>query len=103
MMKRNYSIDIPREQIEAFCKKHHICKFSVFGSALRQDFSPDSDIDILVEFHPEYTPGLIKLAGIEIELSNIIGRKVDLRTPQDLSRYFRQEVIESAEVQYAEI
>ena len=103
VMKRNYPIDIPKEIIEAFCKKHHICKFSVFGSALRQDFRPDSDIDILVEFHPDYTPGLIKLAGIEIELSNLIGRKVDLRTPQDLSRYFRQEVIESAEVQYAEI
>jgi len=103
MMKRNYSIDLPRERIVAFCKKHHICKFSVFGSALRKDFRSDSDIDILVEFHPDYIPGLIKLAGIEIELSNIIGRKVDLRTPQDLSRYFRQEVMESAEVQYAEI
>jgi predicted nucleotidyltransferase len=103
VMKRNLSINIPRKRIEAFCKKHHICKFSVFGSALRQDFRPDSDIDILVEFHQDYTPGLITLAGIEIELSNILGRKVDLRTPQDLSRYFRQEVIESAEIQYAEI
>ena len=102
-MKRIFSIDIPREIIEAFCKKHHICKLSIFGSALRQDFRSDSDIDVLVEFHADNTPGLIKLAGIEIELSNLMGRKVDLRTPQDLSRYFRQEAIESAEVQYAEI
>jgi len=103
VMKRNFSIDIPREIIEAFCKKHHIRTLSIFGSALRQDFRSDSDIDVLVEFHTSNTPGLIKLAGIEIELSNLIGRKVDLRTPQDLSRYFRQEVIENAEVQYAEI
>ena len=103
MMKSIFSIDIPRKIIEAFCKKHHIRKLSIFGSALRQDFRSDSDIDVLVEFHTSNTPGLIKLAGIEIELSNLIGRKVDLRTPQDLSRYFRQEVIESAEVQYAEI
>lgn len=102
-MKRIFSINIDGEIIEAFCKKHHIRKLSIFGSALRQDFRSDSDIDILVEFHSDNTPGLIKLAGIEIELSNLIGRKVDLKTPQDLSRYFRQEVVESAEVQYAEI
>ena len=101
MKKQN--IDIPNKKIAEFCRRHHIRRLALFGSALRDDFTPDSDIDILVEFHPEYTPGLIKLAGIEIELSNILGRKVDLRTPQDLSRYFRQEVIESAEVQYAEI
>ena len=102
-MKRKLLIDISSERIEAFCKKHYIRKLSVFGSALRIDFRSDSDIDILVEFCPGHTPGLIKLAGIEIELSEILGRKVDLRTPQDLSRYFRQEVIDSAEVQYAEI
>jgi predicted nucleotidyltransferase len=102
-MKRIFSIDIPKEIIEAFCKKHHIRKLSIFGSVLRQDFRSDSDIDVFVEFHSDNTPGLIKLVGIEIELSNLIGRKVDLKTPQDLSRYFRQEVLESAEVQYAEI
>ena len=101
MKKQN--IDIPNKKIAEFCRRHHIRRLALFGSALRDDFTPDSDIDILVEFHPEYTPGLIKLAGIEIELSNVLGRKVDLRTPQDLSRYFRQEVIESAEVQYAEV
>jgi predicted nucleotidyltransferase len=102
-MKRKLLVDISGDIIEAFCTKHYISKLSVFGSALRADFSSDSDIDILVEFCPGHTPGLIKLAGIEIELSEILGRKVDLRTPQDLSRYFRQEVIDSAEVQYAEI
>jgi len=75
---------------------------SLFGSALRGDAGPESDIDFLIEFHPDHIPGLIKLAGMEIELSEILGRKVDLRTPQDLSRYFRQEVLNSAELQYAE-
>jgi len=75
---------------------------SLFGSALRGDAGPASDIDFLIEFHPDHIPGLIKLAGMEIELSEILGRKVDLRTPQDLSRYFRQEVLNSAELQYAE-
>ena len=75
---------------------------SLFGSAIRDDFSPDSDLDVLVEFEPARTPGFIKLAGMGIELSEIFGRKVDLRTVEDLSRYFRQEVVKSAEVQYAE-
>ena len=101
-MKRNFLINISRDRIEAFCKKHHIRKLSVFGSILRDDFGSDSDVDILVEFYPDHIPGLIKLAGMEIELSDILKRKVDLRTPQDLSRYFRQEVMDSAEVQYAE-
>jgi len=101
MKKQN--IDIPNKKIAEFCRRHHIKRLFLFGSALREDFTPDSDIDILVEFCQGHTPGLIKLAGIEIELSEILGRKVDLRTPQDLSRYFRQEVIDSAEVQYAEI
>ena len=102
-MKTILSADIPREKIKVFCQKYHIRKLSVFGSALRDDFGSGSDIDILVEFYPDHTPGLIRLAGIEIELSDILGRKVDLRTPQDLSRYFRQEVMDSAEVQYVEI
>jgi hypothetical protein len=75
---------------------------SLFGSALREDFGPESDVDILVEFEPGQSVGLIRLAGMEIELSDIFGRKVDLRTPGDLSRYFRQEILDSAEVQYAE-
>lgn len=88
--------------IAEFCKQNHILRISLFGSVLRPDFSPDSDIDLLVEFEPDHIPGLIRLAGMENELSEILGRKVDLRTPQDLSRYFRKEVMDSAEVQYAQ-
>jgi predicted nucleotidyltransferase len=92
--------DIPKDLIEEFCRRHHIRKLSIFGSYLRDDFGPGSDIDFLVEFEPEHVPGLIGFAGMEIELSEILGRKVDLRTAQDLSRYFRDEVVEQAEVQY---
>ena len=95
-------IEIPPEKIAEFCKRNHIRKLSLFGSVLRGDFGSDSDIDLLVEFDPEHIPGLIRLAGMEIELTKILGRKVDVRTVQDLSRYFRQEVVDSAEVQYAE-
>jgi predicted nucleotidyltransferase len=75
---------------------------SLFGSSLRDDFGPESDVDMLIEFDPDHIPGLITLAGMEIELSGILGRKVDLRTAQEFSPYFRQEVIESAVIQYAE-
>ena len=95
-------IDIPIDAIAEFCKRHHIRKLSLFGSVLGDNFGPESDVDFLVEFDPDYIPGLISLAGMEIELSQIIGRKADLRTAQDLSRYFRQEVLDSAVVQYAE-
>ena len=95
--------EIPREVIENFCRKHHIRKLSIFGSYLREDFIPESDIDFLVEFAPEHTPTLFDVAGMEIELSEMLnGTKVDLRTAQDLSRYFRDEVLAHAEVQYAE-
>ncbi len=96
------NIEIPKERIIEFCRRNHITRLSLFGSALRGDFSEDSDIDLLVEFDPNHIPGLIRLAGMENELTEILGRKVDLRTPQDLSRYFRQEVLNSAVVQYAE-
>ena len=95
------NIALPKDQIAEFCKKHHIRRLSIFGSALRDDFTTESDVDVLVEFDPLHIPGLIRLAGMEIELSEIIGRKMDLRTAQELSRYFRQEVVESAELQYA--
>jgi len=95
-------IDLPQHEIEKFCRKHHIRRLALFGSALREDFGPDSDIDLLVEFAPNHIPGFIRLAGMEIELSELLGRKVDMRTPEDLSRYFRKEVVDSAEVQYAE-
>ena len=97
--KRN--LNIPKAEIAEFCRRNHIRKLSLFGSVLRDDFKPESDVDILVEFEPNFRVGLIRLAGMEIELSQILGRKVDLRTPADLSRYFRQQVLDSAEVQYA--
>jgi uncharacterized protein len=95
------AISVDREAIADFCRRHHIRKLSLFGSVLRDDFRPDSDVDVLVEFEPGWAAGLIRLAGLELELSNLIGRRVDIRTPADLSRYFRQEVLDTAEVQYA--
>jgi predicted nucleotidyltransferase len=97
-VKRN--IQLPRDQIAEFCKRNHIRKLSLFGSALRSDFRPDSDVDVLVEFEPGHVPGLAFFA-MENELSEILGRKVDLNTPEWLSRYFREEVLSEAEVQYA--
>ena len=101
-MTKKIHIELPKERIKEFCKRHHIRKLSLFGSALRDDFSPESDLDILVEFDPAHIPGFIRLAGMEIELTEILGRKVDMRTAQDLSRYFRDEILNSSKVQYAE-
>ena len=96
-------IIMPKRELGALCRKHHIRRLAIFGSALRDDFRPDSDIDVLVEFEPSYAPGLFGIARIERELSALFGgRKVDLRTPEDLSRYFRQRVLEEAEVQYVQ-
>jgi hypothetical protein len=92
---------LDRERIAQFCRKHHIVKLALFGSVLREDFRQDSDVDILVWFEPEHIPSLLGIAGMEIELSEMLGRKVDLRTPEELSRYFRDEVVSGAEVQYA--
>jgi predicted nucleotidyltransferase len=98
----NPTIVMPKDAIAAFCCEHGIQRLAVFGSALRADFRPDSDIDLLVEFEPDRVPGLFRIARMERELSVLLGgRKVDLRTPQDLSQYFRQQVLEEAEVQYA--
>ena len=98
----NSQVSIPKDQIAAFCEGHGIKRLSVFGSALRPDFGPDSDIDVLVEFEPDRIPGLFGFAGMELELTRILGRKVDLRTPEDLSRYFRQEVLAETQSQYAQ-
>ena len=100
-MGHEMAVKLPRDKITEFCKTHHISKLSLFGSALREDFSENSDIDILVEFEPGQTVGFLKLAGMELELTAIIGRRIDLRTPAELSRYFRQDVLAAAEVQYA--
>jgi predicted nucleotidyltransferase len=90
-----------RQAIVDFCRRCQIRKLALFGSVLRGDFRADSDVDVLVEFQPGARVGLIRLAGMERELSGILGRKADIRTPGDLSRYFRDEVIRRAEVLYA--
>lgn len=95
-------ITIDQERIAAFCQAYHIRRLALFGSVLRPDFGPSSDIDILVDFHPDHIPGLFGIARMERELSAVLGYKVDLRTAEDLSRYFRQNVLDQAEVQYAE-
>jgi len=96
------NVTVDRAQIADFCRKHHIRKLAFFGSVLRDDFRPDSDVDVLVEFEPGHVPGLFKLAAMERELTALLGgRNVDLRTLQDLSKYFRSEVAATAEVQYA--
>ena len=99
----NAQVSVSSDALAAFCREHGIRRLSVFGSALREDFGPESDIDVLVEFVPGRTPGLLGVARMELKLSELFaGRKVDLRTPEDLSRYFRQDVLDTAEVQYAE-
>lgn len=95
------NIDVPNDRVADFCREHRIRRLRLFGSVLRDDFRPDSDVDVLVEFEPGATVGLITLAALELELGEIIGRRVDLRTPNDLSRYFRQQVLDTAEVLYA--
>jgi predicted nucleotidyltransferase len=96
-------ISIPQNQIAAFCRRHHIRKLSLFGSVLRDDFGLDSDVDVLVEFEPGHVPGLIRLAGLEFELSEILGgRRVDMNTPQCLSRYFRDRAQAEAQVTYVQ-
>jgi len=95
-------IHAPAEEIEQFCRKNHVRKLALFGSVLRDDFRPDSDVDVLIEFEPGKVPGLLGLARMERELSAIFGnRRVDIRTAEDLSPYFRQDVVESAEIQYS--
>lgn len=93
---------LPKKQIAAFCSRNHIRRLSLFGSVHRGESRADSDVDLLVEFDPNHIPGFIGLAGMELELTELLGRKVDLRTREDLSRYFRQEVVDSARVLYAE-
>ena len=91
--------EMSREQIAEFCRRHHIRKLALFGSVLRDDFGPESDIDVLVEFEVGHVPGLA-FFNMEAELAEILGHKVELHTPQFLSRYFRERVMAEAEVQY---
>jgi predicted nucleotidyltransferase len=98
---RTLPIAIPKEEINQFCQRHQIRKLSLFGSVLRNDFTPESDVDFLVEFEPGKTPGFFKMASMERELSEMLeGRKIDLRTPNELSIYFRDRVMAEAVVQY---
>jgi predicted nucleotidyltransferase len=92
---------IPIKGIVAYCKKHpSIAKLSLFGSALSDSLQQDSDIDLLVEFEPGQTPSLFTIVTMEDELASLLGRKADLRTAQDLSKYFRDEVVSSARALY---
>ena len=92
-------IPVDKEKIADFCRRHHIRKLAFFGSVLRDDFSPDSDVDVLVEFEPGHVPGLA-FFSMEAELSGILGRRVDLNTVGFLSRYFAERVVQEAEPQY---
>lgn len=94
------SLPLDRDRIAQFCRRHHIRKLALFGSVLRPDFRDDSDV--LVEFEPGHPVGLIRLGGIELELTELLGRKADIRMPEDLTRLFPQELLEAAEVHYAE-
>lgn len=93
---------LPQQELAAFCRRNRIRKLALFGSILREDYGPDSDIDVLVEFRRGHPVGLLRMAALERELSELLQRKVDLRTPAELSRYFRDEVLRTSEVQYVE-
>jgi uncharacterized protein len=99
-MKRA-KIEIPVERLQAFCRRHHIRRLALFGSVLRDDFQPDSDVDVIVEFESGHVPGL-EFFAMQDELSGIFGRTVDLNTPGFLSAHFRDRVLADAEVQYVE-
>ena len=95
-------LNIDQELLRRFCHAHHIRRLALFGSQLKGTAQPASDVDLLVEFETDRVPGLIGISAMELELSELLGgKKVDLRTPRDLSRYFRDEVIHTAEVLYA--
>ena len=97
----NPQVVVDQTRLAEFCRRHHIRRLSFFGSVLGESFRPESDVDVLVEFEPEHVPGLLTLAGLEIELSELLGRKADVRTAEDLSRYFRDEVVAKAQLMYA--
>ena len=98
-MKAN--IAIPEEPLSEYCRRWKIAELALFGSVLRDDFRPDSDVDVLVRFHPEARHTLFDMVRMQKELEQMLGRNVDLRTPEDLSRYFRDKVVANAKVQYA--
>ncbi len=97
----NKNLIIPKDKIADFCERHHIRRLAVFGSALRADFSAQSDVDILVEFQTGFEPGF-SFFDMQDELSSLLGRNVELHTPNFLSRYFRDTILSEAEVQYVQ-
>ena len=98
----NEQLTVDKDRIADFCRRHHITRLAIFGSALRDDFGPDSDVDVLVDFEPDHVPGFFRLFDMEEGLSELFGgHTVDLRTPQDLSRSIRDRVLAQAQVQYA--
>ncbi len=92
----NQHLELPLDKIRAFCEKYPIRKLSLFGSVLRDDFNDESDVDVLVEFEPGALVTYLDMADMQFELQDILGREVDLREPQELSRYFRQNVLDTA-------
>jgi len=98
-MERHLRLDVPEIALADFCRRHHLRRLAFFGSVLRDDFRPDSDVDVLVEFEPGHVPGLA-FFGMQDELSRLLGRNVDLNTPGFLSAYFRDEVLREAENVY---
>jgi hypothetical protein len=94
------AVTIPQDAIEAFCRRHHLTQLAFFGSVLTDRFGPDSDIDVLFEYHTDHVPTLFDVAAMEAELSEILGRKADMRTARDLSRHSRDEVVREALIQY---
>ena len=96
-------IDIPKEKVAEFCRRNRIRRLRLFGSVLRDDFGPESDVDVLVEFEPGARVGLITLAGMEIELSQVLGRRAEMHTIKGLNPRFRDEVLRTAEEQYEQV
>lgn len=94
-------IDIPTEKIIALCRRHHIRELALFGSVLRDDFGPDSDIDVLIKFESDARIGYFRFFGIERELANLLGREVELFTPDSLKQFAREEALKTCKVIYA--
>ena len=101
-MQEISNIEIPNEKIARFCRRNRVRKLSLFGSVLREDFKDESDVDVLIEFEEGCTPGFFGMAGLELELSKMLKRKVDLRTPAEISRHFRDDVVQNSAVQYVQ-
>lgn len=96
-----HGVQFPQDMIADFCRRHAIARLSLFGSILRDDFGPKSDIDVLIEFGPDAKPSLLDLGGMQQELCDLIGRQIDLKTPDFLSPLIRDRVTREAQLQYA--